>query len=186
MGPELNVALYTRVLQVLLPLVQGWELFAATAAPDAVKPLLADRRRGHLLEADLAALLVGADGIEAYKVDWARVAGGSAGDPDGHTDDPGSQASFLGCLYVMEGSTLGGRYLARHVESALHLAPGQGNAYFQGHGDQTGAMWRQVTAQLEAVPEEQSDRVIAAAKRTFRAFGEALRAGLETKAAAHG
>jgi heme oxygenase len=64
------------------------------------------------------------------------------------------------------------------VEEKLHFAPGQGNAYFQGHGDQTGSMWREVTARIAAVPEEETERVIAAAKRTFIAFGEALRAGL--------
>ena len=94
------------------------------------------------------------------------------------TDTAAGEAAFLGAMYVMEGSTLGGRFLARHVETVLGLAPGRGDAYFQGHGEATGALWREVTARISEVPEALSPVLVGAAKRAFAAFGEALRAGL--------
>ncbi len=84
------------------------------------------------------------------------------------------RAGFLGAWYVMEGSTLGGRFIARHVETVLGLEPGVGDAYFRGHGEATGGLWRETTALVAAMPDELSDVLIAAAKRTFIAFGAAV------------
>ena len=50
---------------------------------------------------------------------------------------------FLGRMYVMEGSTLGGQYIARHVEETLGLSSGEGNSYFRGYGEATGERWRE-------------------------------------------
>ena len=47
-------------------------------------------------------------------------------------------ATLLGAMYVMEGSTLGGQLIARHVELVLGLTAGQGNAHFRGHNERTG------------------------------------------------
>jgi heme oxygenase (biliverdin-IX-beta and delta-forming) len=49
-----------------------------------------------------------------------------------------SAADLLGAMYVMEGSTLGGQLIARHVELVLGLTAGQGNAHFRGHNERTG------------------------------------------------
>lgn len=173
MAPGLTVPEYTRVLRLLLPIIRGWEQWAAGAAPERLRPLLAARRRQHLLESDLRTMGEASAGAEGDAVDWAAVV---ADGPE--AQGTGFEAAFLGAVYVMEGSTLGGRFLARQVEAALGLAPGRGNAYFQGHGDETGRLWREITAEIAAVPEGESERVIRAAKRTFAAFGDALRAGV--------
>ena len=83
-------------------------------------------------------------------------------------------AGFLGALYVLEGSTLGGRLIARHLQPTFGFRDGKGDAYFRGHGDQTGALWREITAAIAALPEGDSPEVIEAAKRTFDAFRTVL------------
>jgi heme oxygenase len=82
------------------------------------------------------------------------------------------KAVFLGAMYVIEGSTLGGQYIARHVEHALGLFPGNGDAYFRGFGDRTGSMWREFQDALEQVNDGDADIVINSAKKMFSMFGE--------------
>ena len=180
MSPELTQEAYRGVLVRLLPVLRGWERWAAGEAPDAVRGLLPARRRSHLLERDLAFLGAPAPGPgplnEREPVDWEAVVRGPAV-ADGHALTPEAfAAAFLGAMYVVEGSTLGGRFIAGHVEVALGLEPGAGDAYFRGHGEATGALWRELKSILAAVPEKHAPQLIAAAKRTFRAFGEALTA----------
>ena len=54
----------------------------------------------------------------------------------------GTQAEVLGCVYVMEGATLGGRMITQHVSSALGITPTTGGRFFEGYGDNTGRMWQ--------------------------------------------
>ena len=170
---------YGGVLLTLEPLVRGWEAWAAGAAPAGLREMVQARRRGAMLRADLA--FFGMDWRPAVpEVNWAEVVGG----PEEHGQERGEreaarfEAAFLGALYVMDGSTLGGRLIARHVEAVLGLAPGDGDAYFRGHGEATGTLWREVTGRIAEVPDALGPTVIQAAKRTFAAFGNALRAGL--------
>jgi heme oxygenase len=73
----------------------------------------------------------------------------------------------------MEGSTLGGQIIARHVESALPLAQGHGDVFFRGHGSQTGALWKEFCEMLKnQVPNHETNRVIISAKAMFATFGE--------------
>jgi len=51
-----------------------------------------------------------------------------------------SPFEFLGALYVIEGSTLGGKIIQRHLQSHLGLRPNQ-LRFFEAYGDQTGPMW---------------------------------------------
>lgn len=56
-----------------------------------------------------------------------------------------SVGDFLGALYVVEGSTLGGVYIAR----ALAPVAGQNCRFFLGHGGEHGRMWRKFVTQLD-------------------------------------
>ena len=90
---------------------------------------------------------------------------------------PAHRAALLGAMYVVEGSTLGGQYIARHVEAVLGLAPGQGDAYFRGHREKTGSLWREILAEIAAVPDEEASEVIETARRVFGVFGRCLQLG---------
>ncbi|MFD0795747.1 biliverdin-producing heme oxygenase [Mucilaginibacter litoreus] len=79
----------------------------------------------------------------------------------------------LGALYVIEGSTLGGKIISKMMEQQLALN-GAGLSFFTGYGDRTGQMWetfKQVLDQQAANPEQEAV-VIAAANETFLKFGE--------------
>jgi heme oxygenase len=49
---------------------------------------------------------------------------------------------LLGCLYVIEGATLGGRSITRHLQTRLGLTPQSGGAFFDGYGAHTGSQWK--------------------------------------------
>jgi heme oxygenase len=156
MQPDLTEQLYRSVLLRYYCFVHGWESWGATNVPQELRPLFLQRQRSHLLAVDL---LHFNEQPPSPKAVFPGVKG------------PG-KADFLGAMYVIEGSTLGGQYIARHVEETLGLAPGIGDSYFRGYGDRTGSMWREFQKVLEEVHEEEADVVIAAAKKMFSTFGE--------------
>ncbi|ACO47780.1 putative heme oxygenase (plasmid) [Deinococcus deserti VCD115] len=81
----------------------------------------------------------------------------------------------LGVLYVLEGSTLGGQVIGRHLNRALGLTPGTGGAYFHAYGARTGAMWKAFAqAMNQSVASHEEDRVVDGARVAFGAFQRVL------------
>jgi heme oxygenase len=125
------------------------------------------RRRAALLDDDLAQL-----GIAATTV--ARTPRTSLRLHD--------LAEGLGCLYVLEGSALGGRVIAQRAQ--LVLGPELPVTFFAGAGRAApGRAWRELQAALNAFAadgtaagdgRDREDRVVAAARRTFAAFTECI------------
>lgn len=78
----------------------------------------------------------------------------------------------LGCLYVFEGATLGGRVIGRHLSAHLGLDASCGAAFFAGYGERTGPMWQRMQASLRARLVSPADRQEAAraACDVFRAL----------------
>jgi heme oxygenase len=151
---------YVRCLRQVHGVVAAWEEWSAATSPEWMHSLLANRQRRGLLERDLAWFGV-------VPLDKARPA----------MPEKTDYASVLGTMYVMEGSTLGGRLIARHVERVLGLSAGVGNAYFCGHDQDTGILWKEFCGVLQAqVPDRETDLVIAAAKTMFRVFGSWMQA----------
>jgi heme oxygenase len=130
-----------------------------------------DRRKTPRLAADLFAL-----GVEASGLPGA----GAEALPVGPTSPP---AELFGCLYVLEGATLGGRVITRVVRERLGVGPGCGGAFFHGYGEATDAMWgafRAVLARFASTGERQ-DAVVRAARATFDAMDAWLAVGQEVK-----
>ncbi len=74
-------------------------------------------------------------------------------------------------MYVLEGATLGGQFIARHVERALGLAGGRGYSFFRGYGEDTGRMWRSFREELgDRAPALEADEIVASACGTFDRF----------------
>jgi heme oxygenase len=74
----------------------------------------------------------------------------------------------LGTLYVLEGSTLGARWLLRHLEP---LGLDDCSRYLRSYGASLGAMWEKLRGTLTGHAARHPDRVpalIAAAQETFR------------------
>jgi heme oxygenase len=74
----------------------------------------------------------------------------------------------LGSMYVIEGSTLGGRIISAHMESRFAVTPENGCAYFSGNADQTGRMWAAFRERLDTtVAVAAQEEAIKAAVDTF-------------------
>jgi heme oxygenase len=115
----------------------------------------ARRRRAHLFADDLRAL-----------------GAASAPAPDPGLPAVGDTDQALGRLYVLEGSTLGGTFISRHLATLPTLGPGARVGAFSPYGTETGAMWhayRRVTRERVAAGGD-ADRLVGAAVTTFGAL----------------
>ena len=155
MEPELQRDEYVFSLIRMYGIVSAWEQAAAQRAPHWLRGDLAARTRLGFLKEDLEFF-----GIQDFRVDQAAL------------PDMTVEAELLGSMYVMEGSTLGGQIIARHVEERLNLRAGFGNAFFRGHASRTGALWKEFCEVLRTrIPEDQSELAIKAAREMFQVFG---------------
>ncbi len=82
----------------------------------------------------------------------------------------GSSESVFGSLYVVEGATLGGQYISRHVQQVLNVTPESGGHFFRGYGQRTGEMWQTFRSTLDsfALTQQTQDRVLFTALETFK------------------
>ncbi|MCW1913160.1 biliverdin-producing heme oxygenase [Luteolibacter sp. GHJ8] len=86
-----------------------------------------------------------------------------------------SLAGSLGCFYVIEGATLGGQIISRHLLQNLNLTPETGCAFFSGYGAETGSRWKAFGEILtNATREGDGDAIVASANRTFSTLSEWL------------
>jgi heme oxygenase len=164
MGEDLTLDRYIACLQQLHGIVYAWEVVAQegaaalTAAP-WLQALLAGRRREAMLRRDLSFLA-------------SPVASPISPNAFPLLPPLNDVPSLLGAMYVMEGSTLGGQLIARHVERVLPLSGGDGSEFFRGHRDQTATMWKEFCEVLRIrIPESETPIVIDVAKKMFAAFG---------------
>jgi len=148
--PAMTRDRYAEVLALFHGFWAGWEPRVATELRDDA--FLAPRRRLHLLREDLRAL-----GIEPAAL------------PDCPPPELHGRGEAMGSLYVMEGSTLGGRVILKGL-GRLGLGEGGGTRYFAGHGEATGAMWRGFLARLDAEPDREA--VLRGARATFATLAD--------------
>ncbi len=83
-----------------------------------------------------------------------------------------SVPAALGCMYVLEGASLGGQIISRHLRASLGITPESGGRFFYGYGERTGEMWRAFGAAVSvfAVTAETQGGMVQAAIATFRAL----------------
>ncbi|WP_370877052.1 biliverdin-producing heme oxygenase [Acidovorax sp. A1169] len=92
-------------------------------------------------------------------------------------------ALLWGCLYVIEGATLGGPMIIKNLSLNLGLTVASGASFFDGYGAQTGSRWKAFCA---AVPGEDVDShggaeaMLCSANLTFDVFSEWLFPGSVT------
>ena len=133
----------------------GLDEWADRHPDDAARLRWSQRRRAPLFAADLRSL-----------------GGRPAPDPPDLPRVPGTDEA-LGRLYVLEGSTLGGAFIDRHLRLVPHLADVRLQA-LSPYGERTGAMWhayRQATRERVAAGGD-ADRLVGAARATFTALAE--------------
>ena len=85
-------------------------------------------------------------------------------------------ASVLGVLYVLEGATLGGNVLRKHLFEQLGLDTDNGCAFLYVYGQATGMQWKAFLDFLGSVPLDAPSRalVVHAACSTFSCFEQWL------------
>lgn len=78
----------------------------------------------------------------------------------------------LGCLYVLEGATLGGQIISRHLQKVHGLHAENGAAFFSSYGSNVGAMWRAFGAAILSYPSGPTEDavIIRTACETFAAL----------------
>jgi heme oxygenase len=128
-------------------------------AGEAVELCFAARRKTRVLEADLRALGVTTLDLAAIKRCKAL---------------PGIEtvAHAVGCLYVLEGATLGGRVIAPGLETQLGISAGNGGAFFTSYADDVDAMWSSFgrAAEYYCDTAESREHAVNAAVATFECF----------------
>lgn len=79
---------------------------------------------------------------------------------------------LLGCLYVLEGSTLGGQLISKMLRENSLITPETGGRFFAGYGAETSQMWRSFGDVVceHAVTKEIQNEIIACANQTFAHF----------------
>lgn len=82
----------------------------------------------------------------------------------------------LGMLYVLEGSTLGGRFILKNIQENLGLNEEKGISYFSGYGNKTGSYWKNFLAFLTAYEAQNNaeQEIIAGADFAFTIIGKHL------------
>lgn len=110
-----------------------------------------------LLEADLQALGV----VELEALPLCATLPDLAGVPQA-----------FGCLYVLEGATLGGQVITRHLRRTLGVEPDSGGRFFHSYGEQVPAMWKAFLAALVAAvaTPDAEDLTVRSALETFETF----------------
>ena len=83
--------------------------------------------------------------------------------------DLSTTARVFGCLYVIEGATLGGQIVTRHLVDTLAVTAQCGGAFFRGYGEHTGSRWKAFGTQLTAFASRSGsdDEIVASANETF-------------------
>jgi heme oxygenase len=79
---------------------------------------------------------------------------------------------LLGCLYVLEGATLGGRVITQRLAANLGLQAVSGSAFFSGYGTETAVRWHAFGRFLAetALQLDQDNLIVAGANDTFATF----------------
>lgn len=155
----LDVHQYRRVLETFYGFyvpVESDVARLAAAQPPLGFPL---RTRAELIERDLVAL-----GMSPSEVTGLALC----------VDRPllTSLEDLAGCLYVLEGASLGGQVLAPLLLRRLGVSENRGASFFAGDGEGTLQRWAVVVAWLDELPKSgaSAGRIIDAAKATFDAF----------------
>ena len=156
--PDLTAARYCQILKRFRGFYQPVEARISSIAGWGPSNLdFEPRRKVHLLDTDLKSLGVSTPERLPVCQDLPTMVGVTAA---------------FGCLYVLEGSTLGGQVVGRHIHKTIGMTPSTGGRFFYGYGDQTAAMWQVFRTALTAfaVSDSAQNQVVTAAISTFQSF----------------
>ncbi|MEO8859363.1 MAG: biliverdin-producing heme oxygenase [Burkholderiaceae bacterium] len=155
LSPSLTIFEYTRLLGAFHGYYLPLESRVATIAASIPDLNWSQRTKLPLLAADLDFL--GVDGAARAALPICA-----------HLPAPANTAETLGCLYVMEGATLGGQVTSRALRGRFGLERAGGAAFFGSYGEQVGTRWRGFLSCLARI--ETPEHASAAARAASDAF----------------
>lgn len=141
---------YLTLLESFYGFVTPWETRLAERLP-ATDPIRQGREKAAWLRADLQHFgysdtdLVELPQCDDLPATWCRT-------------------EILGAAYVLEGSTLGGQFIGKHLDRVLGPDSG-GRSYLLSYGPRVGAMWQAFRQELMAASSPENDPVIVGAAR---------------------
>jgi heme oxygenase len=154
-APNLSRERYFRILRRFYGFYAPLESAIAAYGTHPSNWLDADRRKLPLLSSDLQSS--GMSNRDIAHLPHCRDLEGLS-DPTGHP----------GCMYVLEGATLGGQLVTRHVKERLGLTD-TATRFFNSYGSRVGAMWKSFCGHVETIGNTPAARarIIASACATF-------------------
>lgn len=153
-SPDITLAQYQCALQAMYPLFAGTEDRIAEYVENHSLPIdFTIWRRAPELLHDLEYYeLPAADGI------WAGP-------------EIASDGALVGCFYVLAGSAIGGRAIAKHVNQVLGVTPETGGRFFYGYGTEFSALWHSFWEFAGAhCPDDQTESAVAGATTLFQSY----------------
>lgn len=146
---------YLHYLTMMYGFVKPIEAAAYTASH--LLPDVAERTKTHLLEKDMLQL-----GLSQQAIDHLPQADLS--------NTYLSDAALWGAMYVMEGSSLGGNVLYKHLHKKLDVDAATDAGYFTAYGAATGSRWKTFLQHFtnNAVTNNTEAAIIDAANQTFQ------------------
>lgn len=156
-NPNISIKQYAHYLQLMQAVIAQTESLVFPKVFDHIADI-ESRRKLHLIEDDLLALDAP---IKQFSAVFKNA-------------DQFTTPFSLGILYTVEGSTLGGRFILKNIQSALGFDEQHGARFFFGYGNQTGMLWKNFLHQLDAAVLQTNDpsEIIAGAQYAFDAIHE--------------
>ncbi len=155
LSDTVNQSIYCTYLARLYRFVKGFEQYVY---PELGQYFLNinDRKKAQFIEGDLKAHHIAIDKDTLLEEALFR---------DTYTD----VYVAAGSLYVLEGSTLGGQIIVKHLQKTMPSGF-VNTAYFSGYQQRTGSMWKEFLQQLTALPQskQQEQQIISGAITTFK------------------
>lgn len=159
------LSLYRDYLGQLLGFYEPIEVLLADLCRGAELLSVEQRKKAHLIAHDLRAL-----GLDA-----AQIAGLPRCQAQELPQIAGLQQA-LGCLYVLEGATLGGRYVHHRLSLLFPGVIGRSSSFLRCYGSETRARWLEFGHALTRYAED-PDQIVHSARATFRALHRWLQTG---------
>jgi heme oxygenase len=141
MSENVTLATYAWYLTCMKDVMAAYDEQILPIIEDQV-PQAADRLKQEAIAADLNTLE--SDGVDLEESTTLKV-------PQIQDD-----AFAWGMAYVIEGSTLGGRVILKHITPKLGVTEERGARFFAGYGADTGMMWKSFLAALTAYAVDQN------------------------------
>jgi len=153
---------YALYLNRLLPFVEGFEKHVFPGLQEMISDLH-ERRKLHLLLSDLRLLGTVEQVDSPFNKDFF----------DHHYP---YTANGLGGMYVLEGSTLGGKIITKHLQQSLGEKAAGKTSYLNPYEEQAGSRWKNFLQLLEQAATETNNEaaIITGAINTFSVLDSSL------------